>query len=154
LTHAHEVGIAVALMFVAAPIVLGAVPPESIHAQTPGGLAAAWAWTLTLSGLATIWGLFRHRPRMEWAGQLFMGYGLTFYALALVAYTGVNGFLASAIFGVLGLVSWWRSFKISSAPQVQHRLIRESRSASELAHHQRMSPRRRPWGIRKDCSRE
>lgn len=151
LTHAHEVGIAVALAIVALPLVASsATPPESIHSQVPRALALFWAWSLLLSSAATLWGLFRHRPRAEWAGQLFMGYGLSFYALALVFGAGWQGVLVSAIFGVLGVTSWWSAFKISSAPQVQHRLIREARYAHEAAHVTRLVKRqaRRRGGTR------
>lgn len=137
LTNAHEVGISVVLMIVAAPLLGGADGPPSIHQQVPPALAIGWAWLLLLSGALTLWGLFANRPRMEWAGQLFMGHGLTFYALALVLGAGWEGFLASSIFGILGLVSWWRAWKITHAPLIHARLVSAARSAHELAHSMR-----------------
>ena len=135
LTHAHEAGLAIALGMVATPFVLGIAPgPQSVHSQVPFPIALVWAWTLVVSAVLTLWGLFRTAPRAEWAGQLFTGYGLTFYSLAIIWGNGVNGFLAASTFACLGIVAWWRSFQISNAPLVQHRLVAEARTAHELAH--------------------
>lgn len=141
LTNAHEAGIAVALMIVAVPLLSGEPPPPSVHHQVPGWIAAAWAWLLMASGFLTLWGLFTNRARMEWAGQNFMGHALTFYAVALVIRAGWDGFLASSIFGVLGLVSWWRAYKITHAPMVQARLVREAREAHRDVHASRRGKR-------------
>lgn len=134
LTHAHEVGISVALAVVALPLLGGADGPPSIHQQVYHWVAVGWAWALLASGFLTIVGLFTNRPRLEWAGQLFTGHSLTFYAFALVLGAGRDGILASSIFGILGLVSYWRSFKITHAPLVQARLLSAARSAHELVH--------------------
>lgn len=144
LTNAHEVGISVALMLVALPLLGGAEGPPSIHQKVEPWMAIGWAWTLVASGFLTLWGLFGHRPRLEWAGQLFAGWGLSFYALALVLATGRQGFLASAIFGVLGLVSWWRAWKITNAPLVQARLVKAARAAHQWLHAARTIERGRP----------
>lgn len=134
LTHAHEVGLSVALAIVAMPLLGGAKGPPSIHQQVTNWVAIGWAWCLLVSAILTIWGLFANRPRMEWAGQLFMGYGLTFYAAALAFGAGWDGFRASTIFGILGLVSFWRAFKIVNATLVQARLAEAARYAQELSH--------------------
>lgn len=134
LTHAHEVGIAVALILVGFPYAMGGQPkPDSVHSQVPHFLAVGWSWSLLLGGTLTLVGLFANRPRAEWGGQLWLGYALTFYAGALIAKAGWSGFLAASIFGVLGAVSWWRSFKITNQGYVQHRLVREARDAHEKA---------------------
>lgn len=142
LTHAHEVGISVVLVIVSAPLLGGASGPPSIHQQVYNWVAIGWAWALLIGAVLTLVGLFGSRPRMEWAGQLFMGHGLSFYALALVLGAGWEGFLASSIFGILGLVSYWRSYKISHAPLVHYRLVQEARNAHEVAHVQRSLNRR------------
>lgn len=132
LTHAHEVGISVVLAIVAAPLLGGAAGPPSIHQQVYNWVAIGWAWVLLVSAVLTIWGLFSNRTRLEWAGQLFMGHGLTFYAFALIFSAGWDGLLASSIFGILGLVSWWRAFKITNAPLIAARLALAVRSAKGL----------------------
>lgn len=146
LTHAHEVGLSIALLVIALPLLGGDPAPPSIHSQVPEAMATFWAWALVGGSVLTIWGLFANRPRVEWGGQLWLGYALTFYALALVWGAGAAGFLASAVFGVLGLVSWWRAFKITSAAQVQHRLVQAARHAHETATVERTIRRNREGG--------
>jgi len=134
LTHAHEAGIAVALLIVAAPLLGGGMfGPESVHSQVPAFMAVTWAWCLVAGAWLTIRGLVAFRPRMEWAGQITLGWALAFYALALAWTLQPAALLAGAVFGVLGVVSWWRSFKITSQPYVQYRLLREARAAHRQA---------------------
>ena len=110
LTHAHEAGIAVSMMLVSAPLLNGrARVPESIHDQLPQAIAISWAWGMMAGSILTLVGLFFHRPRAEWAGQLILGHVLIFYVIALVANVGVKGWVTSCVFLVIGLVSWWRT---------------------------------------------
>jgi len=138
LTHAHEAGIAVVLIIVSGPLLGGNATPETIYSQVPPWMSAFWAWGLMAGGVLTIYGLIAFRPRAEWAGQLILGYALTFYALALIVGGGAKAFVASAVFGVLGLVSWWRSFKITSQAYVQHRLVLEAKAAHEQVELERL----------------
>lgn len=131
LTHAYEIGLAVILAVMAIPVVLGRSAPASIHSQMPHWMVLGWGWGLLLASTFTLLGVFLYRPRMEWSGQLWMGYTLGIYAAALAWNTQdlASAAVAVAVFAALALIGFWRSFKISSAPYLQHRLAREARDA-------------------------
>lgn len=140
LTHAYETAVAVVLCFIALPVVSGGVAATSIHAEVPGWMAVAWGCGLFAGAAMTLLGLFTHRPRLEWAGQLFLGYALTFYAAAITLNAPWDrGGVSVLVFGGLGVTAWWRAFKIASAPYVQYRLNREARAV----HVQTAAARRR-----------
>lgn len=130
LTHAYETTVALVLMGIALPVVSGGIARTSIHAEVPGWLALMWGWALLGGALLTLWGLFTFRPRLEWGGQLFLGYSLSFYAAAIALNTDWDrGGVSVLVFGGLGAVAFWRTFKVTSQSYVQHRLMEEARRA-------------------------
>lgn len=136
LTQAHEVFIAVAVFLIGLGMIFGPVRPESVAGQVPHLISVGWAWDLFAGSAFTLWGLFRNYPRAEWSGQMFLGWGAGFYTVAIFLNVPFDlGAVVGGIFAALALVSWWRAFKISSAPYIQKRLVEETthrqRSATE-----------------------
>jgi len=138
LTHAHEAAIAVTLLIVAFPLISGIQGTASIHEKVDPFIAGAWAWALLAGSFLTLWGLLAFRPRAEWSGQMILGYALTFYAFAIAWGAGVQGLVTSSIFGILGVVSWWRSFKLTSQPYIQYRLNQAALAAYQQAEAERV----------------
>jgi hypothetical protein len=135
LTHAHEVFIAVAMVIIGGGLVFGDVRPGSVHSTVPEWLADAWAWSMLGGGILTLVGMFgvrpkgKPQPRLEWAGQLLLGYGCAFYTVALLHADFNQTAVAGLVFGGLSLVSFWRSWKITSEPFIRHRTAREAAKA-------------------------
>lgn len=131
LTHAHELAITGVLLVMGAPAMLGLLPgqgtPEDpLHFP----MWEMWGTSMVASALLTHWGIFHNRPRAEWAGQMLAGWGLFFWSIVLLALLGLESYVTILVFLSLATVSWWRAFKITSAPYVQHRLT----EAARLAH--------------------
>lgn len=140
LTHAYEIAVALVLTAIALPVALAMVSPKSIHTLVPGWMAYGWGVFMVAGAIATVVGIFMPRPRLEWVGQIVLGYTLTFYSVALSAYalkmdtsSLETAGVPIAVFMALGAVAFWRAFKITSAPYVQHRLAREARDAQRKA---------------------
>lgn len=129
LTHAYEVLVALALVIVGFALVADFVNPESVHSQVPEWMADGWGWTLFIGSGLTLSGLFSTAPRREWAGQMLTGWGTFFYSLALCGADVRGANLSATIFLAIALVAWWRAFKITSTPYIQHRLTQEARKA-------------------------
>lgn len=141
LTHAHEAFLAVAVFIIGGGLIVGDVRPGSVSSQVPGWINLGWAWALFAGSAFTLWGLFQDRPRMEWAGQMLLGWGSAFYSLALASAVPFSqGGVNVLIFAGLALVSWWRSFKITSIALIQQRLTDAAREA-----HVRVQERRGRW---------
>lgn len=142
LTQAHEVFLAVALLIIGAGLAFGPVNPESVVSRVPEWMSQGWALTLFTGSVLTLWGLFGNRPRLEWGGQLLLGWGTFFYAVAIL--TGpplAQGAVSGSVFLGVAFVSWWRSFKITSAPLLQYRLTRAAREAHVRATDERRDGR-------------
>lgn len=130
LTHAHEVFLAVAVFFIGAGLLAGDVRPGSVSESVPDWINTGWAWFLFTGSCLTLWGLFQHRPRMEWAGQMLLGWGCFFYTWAIALNISLaQGGVVTVIFGGLSVVSWWRAWKITNAAPIQARLAVESLAA-------------------------
>jgi hypothetical protein len=138
LTHAHEVFLAAAMVIIGGGLVFGDVRPGSVHSSVPAWLADAWGYGILAGGILTLLGMFGFRrwltpqPRMEWAGQLLLGYSCGFYTVALLHADFNSTAVAGLVFGGLALVSFWRSWKITSEPYIRHRLAREAAKALTL----------------------
>lgn len=130
LTHAHELFLSGAVFLIGMALVFGDVAPGSVTSQVPAWQSNLWALTLFIGSGLTIWGLFGNRPRLEWSGQILLGYGCAFYAAALAIGIPLNqSGVVFAIYTGLSAVSFWRAFNITSAPLVQKRLTLAARHA-------------------------
>lgn len=130
LTHAHELAIATVLLVLGAPALLGLLPNQGTPGDPlPPHMWEVWGVTMVVSTLLTFWGVFRSRPRKEWAGQLLAGYGLSFWSVVYGVASHGRGWPSVTVFGILALVSFWRAFKITSQPFIQHRLASAARDA-------------------------
>lgn len=131
LTKAHEIALSIALVIIGVALVLEEAQPGSVTSQVPHWVALIWAWAILLGGVATLWGIFGSRTRIEWFGQTATGHGCAFYSLAVATALPLRtGFVVVMIFAVLALVSWWRAFKLTMMPYVQERLARETTKAA------------------------
>lgn len=115
LTNAHEIALAVGLFFFALPLIATDSPPRI-------STAAIWPLLVAISGVATVYGVVKHKARFEWAGQLITGWTLAFYAFFVIL---DHGGYSAAVWILFAVASWWKAFRISSAVLVQKRLSRE-----------------------------
>jgi len=138
LTQAHEVFLAVALLVIGTGLLVSPVAPQSVHSRVPFWMSNGWAFCLFAGSVLTLWGLFANRPRMEWGGQLLLGWGTFFYAVAILTGPPLSqGGVSGLVFLGVALVSWWRAFKITSMPFIQHRLTQAAREAHVRATEER-----------------
>lgn len=128
LTQAHELAIALVVLSLAVPAVLGALPGQGV-AGVPGWAWQAWGWSTIVGATSTWYGALRSRPRVEWAGQLVTGWSLSLFAIRLTTLGLAATYPTVSVFLVLAVVSWWRAFKITNVALVQHRLTRAAREA-------------------------
>lgn len=136
LTAPHELFIAVAMATIGIPLALGVVQPNSVHAQVPHWMAVVWSWGLLVGAVLTLFGLLgqRPRPRVEWSGQMLLGWSTAFYSAALWSFGSLEvGGVAIAVFAGMAIVSWWQAFRITSAEAVKFRLAKLARQARERA---------------------
>lgn len=129
LTHAHELATAVIILVMGLPAALGLLPGQGTeHDPLPFPMWETWGASMVLASVATIWGVFASRPRMEWSGQMLTGWGLLFWAGVLAALDAAS-YVTVGVFVTLSLVSFWRAFKITSQPFVQYRLTKAAKAA-------------------------
>lgn len=142
LTSAHELFLGFACAVIGVAVVVQEARPGSITSQVPAWMVAFWGWSILLGGSTTWVGIFRPWPRIEWSGQLLIGYGCAFYSTAVgTALPFAQGAVVVVVFGGLAATSWWRSFKITSQPLVQARLNREAIKAGQRVHQERRMAR-------------
>lgn len=138
LTHAHELAISLVILSMGVPAMLGIIPGQGTPADPlPFPMWEVWGGGMTASAVLTNWGIFRNRPRMEWSGQMLAGWGLFFWTWVLLVFLGPGSFITLLVFLTMAFVSWWRAFKITSAPYIQHRLTEAAREAHVRATEER-----------------
>lgn len=131
LTNSHELALAAVMALLGLALLVQEVRPGSVVSQVPQWMVTVWSVMLLAGGVTTVWGVFRSRLRIEWTGQVLIGWGCAFYSLAVSQYAGATeGGVVVAVFAMLSIVSHWRAFKLIMSPYVQARLARDSTFAA------------------------
>lgn len=143
LTNPHEVALAVALLAIGMGLLVGDLNPASVTAQVPPLIRDGWAWFLFVGSLLTIGGVFGPHPRAEWLGQLLLGWGSAFYAVAVLLSAGIEvGGVVASVFTAVAFVSFFQAFKITSSGFVAYRLTVEAAKTAAQAVRDLSRPKR------------
>lgn len=107
---------------------LGLVRPTSLAALLPEAFVRGYGVMVTMAGLAIALGLRTGVPRWPvCSGLNLLGFAVAVYAVAIIAWLGVNGAAPAGLFSAVALLSWLRSFVISTSLREREVLAAEAR---------------------------